>query len=197
LFAQNLYMRKIQLIVLLLISAIYFQGCKKDVVTSASTTSDKILAANINGVVWYPDTVTARITFNDATKVKTFSVIGTADSKRVIFNINVSNSTNTNSFPLATYKVDGTGKLNMAYYTLQKDDTGNYVYVQTGIVESGSGLATITAIDTVAKVITGTYSFTSKKVNLNPDGTYQSIEISQILLGTFDKLPYVLGNGNL
>jgi len=197
LFAQNLYMRKIQLIVLLLISAIYFQGCKKDVVTSASTTSDKILAANINGVVWYPDTVSARITFNNATNVKTFSVIGTANSKRVTFNINVPNSTNTNSFPLATYKVDGTGKLNMTYYTLQKNSAGNYVYVQTGTVESGSGLVTITAIDTVAKVITGTYSFTSKKVNKDSAGNYVSIEISQILLGTFDKLPYVLGDGNL
>lgn len=196
-FAQNLYMRKIQLIVLLLISAIYFQSCKKDVVTSASTTSDKILAANINGVEWYPDTVTARIAFNTATKVKTFSVIGTADSKRVIFNINIPNSTNTNSFPVATYKVDGTGKLNMTYYTQQRNDAGVYVFVQTGTVEPGSGLATITSIDTVAKVITGTYSFTAKKVNLNPDGSYQSIEISQILLGSFTKLPYVLGDGNL
>jgi hypothetical protein len=197
LFAQNLYMRKIQLIVLLLISAICFQSCKKDVVTSASTTSDKILAANINGVVWYPDTVSARISFNTTTKVKTFSVIGTANSKRVIFNINIPNNTNTNSFPLATYKVDGTGKLNMAYYTQQRNDAGVYVFVQTGTVEPGSGLATITSIDTVAKVITGTYSFTSKKVNLNPDGSYQSIEISQILSGSFDKLPYVLGDGNL
>ena len=189
-------MRKIQLIVLLLISAIYFQSCKKDVVTTASTTSDKILAANINGVEWYPDTVTARISFDDVTKIKTFFVIGTADSKRVAFSINVSNSTNTNSFPLATYKVDGTSNVSMTYYTLQKNAAGNYVYTQTGTVEPGSGSATITAIDTAKKVITGTYAFTAKKVNYDSDGNYVSIEISQILLGTFTNLPYTLGNND-
>jgi hypothetical protein len=189
-------MRKIQLIVLLLISATYFQSCKKDVVTSASTTSDKILAANINGVEWYPDTVSARITFDGATNIKTFSVMGTALSKRVIFSLNVANSTNTNSFPLATYKVDGTSKVNMAYYTQQKNSSGDYVFVQTGTVEPGSGSATITAIDTVKKVITGTYSFTAKKVNYDSDGNYVSIEISQVLLGTFDNLPYTFGTNN-
>jgi hypothetical protein len=193
--AQTLYMRKIQLIVLLLIPAIYFQSCKKDVVTSASTTSDKILAANINGVEWYPDTVTARISFNATTKVKTFSVFGSVDNKQVRFSLNVPNSTNTNSFPVATvFKVDDTGKLNMSYYTLQKNDAGQYVYVQTGTVENGSGTATITSIDTVKKVITGTYSFTAKKVNYDADGNYVSIEIAQILLGTFDNLPYAFGD---
>jgi len=189
-------MKKIQLVVLLIISALYFQSCKKDVVTTASTTSDKILAANINGTEWYPDTVSANITFNAATKVKTFRVVGTANSKRVIFNVNVPNSTNTNSFPIATYKVDGTGNVNMFYYTLQKNSSGEYVYVQTGNVEPGSGSVSVSAIDTVAKVITGTYSFSSKKVNYDSNGNYISIETSQIQLGSFDKLPYVLGNGN-
>lgn len=189
-------MKKIQLIVLLFISAIYFQSCKKDVITSASTTSDKILAANINGVEWYPDTVSARINYNATTQTKTFAVTGTVSQKRVVFNINVPNSTNTGSFPLATYKVDGTGAVNMFYYTQQKDDAGGYLFVQTGTVEPGSGTATITAIDTVKKVITGTYSFTAKKVNYDSNGNYVSIEINQILLGSFDNLPYILNNSD-
>ncbi|WP_184550433.1 DUF6252 family protein [Mucilaginibacter sp. FT3.2] len=189
-------MRKIQLIVLLFISATYFQSCKKDAITSASTISDKILAANINSVEWYPDTVSARISYNATTQIKTFSVIGTVSQKRVAFNINVPNSTNTNSFPLNTYKVDGTGAVNMTYYTQQKDDSGNYTFIQTGTVDPGSGSAIITAIDTVKKVITGTYSFTAKKVNYDSNGNYISIEINQILLGSFDNLPYIFNNSD-
>ncbi len=196
-FAQNLYMRKIQLIVLLLISAIYFQSCKKDVVTSASTTSDKILAANINGVEWYPDTVSANISYNATTKVKTFRVIGTLNAKRVIFNINIANSTNTNNFPIASYKLDGSGKVNMTYFTQQKNSSGEYVFVQTGTVEAGSGTVAVSSIDSTKNVITGTFAFTAKTVNRDPNtNDIISIDINQILLGSFTNLPYTFGDNN-
>jgi hypothetical protein len=195
--AQNLYMRKIQLIVLLLISAVYIQSCKKDAVTSASTTSDKILAANINGVEWYPDTVNASINFNGTTKVKTLAVIGTLSGKRVIFNVNIPNSINTNSFPVASYKLDGTGKVNMSYYTQQKNSNGDYVFVETGTVEAGSGVVAVSSIDSTKNVITGSFSFTAKKVNRDPvTNDITSIEINQVLLGTFTNLPYILGDNS-
>ena len=188
-------MKKIQLLVLLLLPVLYFQACKKDAITSASTASDKILSANINGVAWNPDSVSASVLYNTTSKIKTFNVIGTVNSKRIIFNLSIFNSINTNNFPLATYKVDSTTKVKMNYYIPQLNN-GSYVYTQVGVVEPGSGFATITAIDTVKNVITGNFSFTAKKVNYNPDGSYRSIEISQILSGSFTKLPYLFNNNN-
>ena len=104
---------------LFVLSAIIFQGCKKDVVTSASTTSDQILAATINGTSWIPADVTATITYNATTKTKSFDVVGTADLKRVKWTITLSDATatNVNTFPLATYKVDATSRVQMAYLT--------------------------------------------------------------------------------
>ncbi|MFS2189166.1 MULTISPECIES: DUF6252 family protein [unclassified Mucilaginibacter] len=181
-------MRKIQLLMLFVLSAIIFQGCKKDVVTSASTTSDQILAATINGTSWIPDDVTATINYDATAKTKSFSVVGTADLKRVKWTITLSdaNATNVNTFPVATYKVDATNRVNMAYFT----STGGTSYNQVGVVEPGSGSIIITSIDPSKNVITGTYSMTTKKVNYNDDGTIASIETSQILGGTFTNLPY-------
>ena len=187
-------MRKIQLIVLLLISAIFIQSCKKDVVTSASTTSDKELSANINGTAWAPDTIAAAITYNSALKTKSFTVQGTADEKRININVTLANGTNTNDFTLGNYKVDSTSRVQLAYSTLELIGDA-YGYKQVGEVEAGSGSVTITSIDPTKNVITGYYAFTAKKVNYDVNGNIQSVEISQILLGSFINLPYTF-SGN-
>lgn len=173
---------------LFVLSAIIFQGCKKDVVTSASTTSDQILAATINGTSWIPDDVTATINYDANAKTKTFNVVGTTDLKRVKWTITLSDATatNVNTFPIATYKVDATNRVKMAYFT----STDGTSYEQVGTVESGSGTIIITSIDPTKNVITGTYSMTTKQVNYNDDGSIASIETSQILGGTFTNLPY-------
>lgn len=175
---------------LLLLSAICIQSCKKDASTSASTVSDKILSANINGTAWNPDTVSAKITYNAAAKTKAFTIVGTADQQRISISVTVPNSANTQDFGLATYKVDATNNVVLNYYTQQLITGGTYDFVQVGVVEPGSGSVTVTAIDTTKKVITGTYSFTAKKVNYDTDGNIESIEIQQILLGTFTNSPY-------
>lgn len=181
-------MRKIQLLMLFVVSAIVFQGCKKDVVTSASTTSDQILAATINGTSWIPDTVSATITYNAAAKTKTFAVQGTADSKRVKWTITLSDATVTsaNTFPLATYKVDNTSRVQMGYYQINDDN----VYEQVGTVEPGSGSIIVTAIDPTKNLITGTYAFYSRRVNYNQDGSVASVTTQQIAGGSFTNLPY-------
>ncbi|MBB6126921.1 DUF6252 family protein [Mucilaginibacter lappiensis] len=180
-------MKKIQLLMLLLLSAICIQSCKKDVTTSASTISDKILSANINGTAWNPDTVSAAITYNAATKIKTFSVAGIALQQKVSISVAVPNSINTAGFPFATYKVDATNNVQLVY-SYQTLLGGSYDPV--GTVEPGSGSVTTTAIDSVKKVITGTYSFTSKQVNKDQNGNIISINVQQILSGTFTNLPY-------
>jgi len=171
---------------LLLLSAIFIQSCKKDETTTASTTSDKILSANINGVAWNPDTVSAAITYNAAAKTKSFTVTGIATQQQVSINITLPNSTSDNNFGLATYKVDSTSRVVLKYAT-QNLQGG---FDQIGVVEPGSGSVIISAIDTDKKLITGTYSFTSKKVNVDGSGNIISINVQQILLGTFTNLPY-------
>jgi hypothetical protein len=183
-------MKKTQLILLLLLSAICIQSCKKDATTTASTISDKILSANINGVSWSPDTVSAAITYNDAAKTKTFNVVGTATQQRVNIKITIPNSTNTNDFTLATYKVDATANVVLSYYALQKQTDGTFDYTQVGVVEPGSGSVNISAIDADKKLITGTYSFSSRKVDLDNDGNIVSITTVNVLSGTFTNLPY-------
>ncbi|MEO3403206.1 hypothetical protein AAFN85_04840 [Mucilaginibacter sp. CAU 1740] len=181
-------MRKIQLLMLFVLSAIIFQGCKKDVVTSASTTSDQILAATINGTSWIPDTVSASIIYNAAAGTKTFNVEGTADSKRVkwVITLTGATATNVNAFPIATYKVDATTRVQMSYY--EANSAGEYVPV--GDVEDGSGSIIVSSIDPTKNVITGTYSFSSRKVNYNADGSIESISTQQVLGGNFTNLPY-------
>ncbi|MDN3547092.1 DUF6252 family protein [Mucilaginibacter aquaedulcis] len=179
-------MKKTQLIMLLLLSAIFIQSCKKDASTTASTTSDKILSANINGVAWNPDTVSAAITYNAITKTKSFTVSGIATQQQISINIALPNSTSDNTFPLATYKVDSTSRVVLKYFT-QNTQGG---FDQIGVVEPGSGSVIISAIDTDKKLITGTYSFTSKQVNRDNLGNIISINVQQILLGSFTNLPY-------
>lgn len=183
-------MKKTQLLLLLLLAAIGIQSCKKDATTSASTISDQILSANINTVSWIPDTVNATITYNAAAKTKTFDVVGTATQQRVHITVKLQNSTNTNDFTLATYKVDAAANTAFSYSTLQLISPGVYDYRPVGVVEEGSGSVTISAIDKDKKLLTGTYSFTAKQVNKDQDGNIISIVTQQVLLGTFTNLPY-------
>ncbi|MEZ2334473.1 hypothetical protein [Mucilaginibacter sp. RCC_168] len=178
-------MKKTQLILLLLLSAICIQSCKKDVITSASTTSDKILSANINGTAWNPDTVSAAITYNAATKTKTFSVVGIALQKQVSLSVAVPNSTNTTGFPFATFKVDSTKNNVKMVYSTQALIGGSFTPAP-GKVE---GSVITTAIDSVKKVITGTYSFSVRQLSTDINGN-ESITTQQIQSGSFTNLPY-------
>ena len=175
---------------LLLLSAICIQSCKKDATTTASTISDKILSANINGTSWNPDTVNAAITYDNTAKTKTFTVVGTATEQRVGIKVTLPNSTNANDFALGTYKVNATTNVALSYYTLQQNSSGAYEYVQVGTVEPGSGSVIITAIDTAKKLITGTYSFSSRQIVRDSNGNIESITTVNVLLGTFTNLPY-------
>jgi hypothetical protein len=181
-------MKKTQLIMLVLLSAICIQSCKKDETTTASTTSDKILSANINGTAWNPDTVNAAITYNDAAKTKAFTVIGTANGQRITINVTLPNSTNTNGFTLGTYKVSDATNVALKYYT--ENSAGSDDYTQVGTVEPGSGSVIITAIDTDKKLITGTYSFSSRQIDRDSDGNIIAITTVNVLLGSFTNLPY-------
>ena len=178
-------MKKISLIATLLITALLLQECKKDTYT-ATASAPFALIATINDTTWTTDTVTAVLTYSAALNSKTFEVTGTASNKRVYFSVSQNGQTNTSSFPIATY----TKNDSMAYLINTKNTLGIYNYVTQGSVVPGTGVVTITAIDSVKNLITGTFSFTSKTVIYNSSGQINYFHDDQIQGGGFTNLPF-------
>lgn len=182
------YMKKIYLFVTFLLAALLLQNCKKDTVT-ATAASANLFFAVINDTTWNADTVNASITYNSATKSKIFTCSGVGLNKEINMYVKTNSSVNTASFPLATYNVDTTNVI-MSYYTEQKNSSGNDVLAPNGTVRTGSGTIIITAIDSVKKVITGTFSCSTIKNNYDSNGNIISVYRAQIAAGAFNNMPY-------
>jgi hypothetical protein len=177
-------MNKLRLLTLLLLAAFLIQSCKKDTVVGTAYTTAPF-QANINGVEWAPtDTLSSVISYNSATKTKTYTLSGTRDQEQVIMSVTLSAATSTPGFTLGTYNVDGTS-VKIAFNTLQKDPSGNYVYLPHGTVSPGSGIIYVNAVDSVKKQITGTFQFYSRTIDAGGSTT-----IDNILGGEFNSLPY-------
>ncbi len=194
--AQNLsaYMKTLVNLLMLMVPALMVQSCKKkDDSTDSTTTTTPILQAYINGNVWTPDTLSAAITYTTATGLKEFSFVGTKSQKRVITSVKQTTAPNNSTFPIATYTVDGTATspVAMSLYTQQLTSAGNYDFVLYGTAaQPNSGSVIISAVDTVNKTITGTYNFTSSKLNYDDNGNYVSITLGTITSGQFNAMPY-------
>lgn len=186
-------MNKLKPIILLILSVIFLQNCKKDTVT-ATTDSTAPLQAVVNDVTWLPDTLSASINYDATTKTKTFSCEGTFSQKRINVAIKLSNATNDAGFTLGTYTVDDTDNVVMTYSTQQKDGGGNYVFVQTGTVDPGSGTVKITAVDATKKTITGTFSMIVRTRIYDQDGNVISTDINTVSDGIFNSLPYTFSS---
>jgi len=179
-------MKRIPLIVTLLLAVLLLQNCKKDTVT-ATAASTSILFAEINDTTWHPTAVSAAITYNSALKTKVFSCTGATDTQQVTFSISQA-AGNTTGFPISTFNVDATPAVSMSYNILT-----NGTYQPDGIVIPGSGTVTVTAIDSVKKHITGTFSFTATRNVLLANGGI-SINIAEVSQGAFNGLPYTFAS---
>ncbi len=182
-------MKKISLIAILLTAFLLLQECKKDTVTE-TVTSSQLMIAEINDSTWTSDTVTASVTYTAATKSKVFSCTAIADNKKVTFSALSTNTPSTPGFTLATLNLNTTSNVTMAYFQSEKDSSGNTVFVQQGQVLPGSGSITITAVDSVKKLITGTYYFTSQRNNYDSSGNILTVTDWQIQSGGFNNMPY-------
>jgi hypothetical protein len=178
-------MNKLRLLTFLLLSAFLIQSCKKDTIVGTAYTT-AAFQANINGAAWAPDTMSTTINYSSATKTKTFILSGTKNQKQVIISVGLTNASSGNGFTTGTYNVNGT-TVTMAYNTQQKDSLGNYVFLPHGTVSPGGGIIYITAVDSVKKQITGTFSFYSRSAATDGSG---SITIDNILGGEFNSIPY-------
>jgi hypothetical protein len=184
-------MKKVSLSLLLFATVLMFQNCKKSSTDdTTTTTATPLLTALINSNTWSPDTVSANITYNAAAKTKTLNVSGTLSQKQVTFAVTLKNATSTNDFTAGTYIVDATPNPLMQYSTQQKDGTGAYVFVPYGTTAEGNGTVIVTSVDATNKLMTGTFSFISRKTNYDGDGNITSISIANVTSGAFTNLPY-------
>jgi hypothetical protein len=181
-------MNKLKLLTFLLLSAFLIQSCKKDTVVGTAYTTAPF-QANINGAAWAPDTISTAITYNSATKTKVFTCTSTREQKQVIWSITLKNADNSEGFTTGVYTVDSAATVTMQYNTQQKDASGNYVFLPHGTIGPGAGYITITAVDSVKKQITGTFSFYSRSTSTDSSGDL-SITIDNIFGGEFTTIPY-------
>jgi hypothetical protein len=177
-------MKRLSLIITLLLAVLLLQKCKKDTY-SAYATSNNTMFAVINDTTWSADTIHAVITYNAASKSKIFTCTGIANNKEVNISITLPTSTNTPGFPLTTYNADATGNNLFSYYT-----KGNGGFVELGTVAPGSGTIAFTTVDSVKKVLTGTFSLVSEKKNYDTGGNLISVTISEVAAGAFNSMPY-------
>ena len=194
-------MKKISLIALLFLSLLFLENCKKDTIY-ATATSTSILFASINDTLWHPDTISAAINYNSATKSKVFTCTGISGNKEVNMLVNLPNALNTAGFTLGTYNVNALADtVKTITYTLMsydvgaKNSAGTYLFTPSGTVYPGSGYVIISAIDSVKKLITGTFSLTSVKNNYNATGiVIVSFHDDQVSEGAFNNMPYTFAS---
>ena len=181
-------MKKLSLIITLLLAVLLLQKCKKDTYTAYAASTNTMYAI-INDSTWSADTTQAAITYNSAAKTKVFTCSGIANNKEVTFSVNIPSSSNTPGFPLYTFNADSANLHQFAFYT-----KGSGVFVEQGSVGAGSGTVMFTAIDSVKKVVTGTFSLVTRKYNYDGSGNLISITINKVLDGAFNSMPYTFSS---
>ena len=182
-------MKKISLIAALLLAVLLLQNCKKDVFT-ASTTSTEPMIALINDTTWVSDTIKAAVTYNSATNTKVFTCTGISNNKQINLYATQLYAGNTPGFALSTYNVNANSNVAMSYEYPQLNLSGQLVLMPQGTVAPGSGTIVVTAIDSVKKQITGTFSFNSIKNNYDTNGNIVSVTVASITSGGFNNVPY-------
>jgi hypothetical protein len=187
-------MKKLSLIATLLLAVLLLQKCTKDTI-SESATSSTLLFAVINDTTWNADTIHASVTYTAATNSKVFSCNAIGDNKGLTWAVTQSNSTNTSGFPISVnYNADAAGLNTFVFNTTQRNSLGNLALAPLGTVKPGSGTLVISAIDSVKKTVTGTFSFTAILNNYDNNGNIISTTVSQISAGAFNNLPYTFSS---
>ncbi len=177
-------MKKLSLIITLLLAVLLLQNCKKDTYTETATSTNTLFAV-INDTTWSAVDIQASLTYNSATKTKVFTCTGTATNQEVTFNVTANNAANTASFPLQTFNDDGS---TITFGYLRASSSGTYI--PQGTVSAGSGTITFTAIDSVARKCSGTFSCIARHNNYDNNGNLVSVTINEVNYGAFNNLPY-------
>jgi hypothetical protein len=180
-------MKKLSFFAILLPMALLMQYCKKSAAADDATVTP-LFQANINNVVWTPTSVSATLTYSSSKQTKIFSCTATGTTDVINLYIQRPVLKVDSGLSALTYNVDGT-TVAPVYSVLT-----NGVYVSTGTANSGSII--VTAVDSIKKVITGTFSFNASKQNYDGNGNLVSITATQVNVGEFNNMPYKFVKGN-
>lgn len=185
-------MKNTPVLFLAAMAVLLLQNCKKSSADDATATTTYKLSATVNGISWTPDTLSATITYNAATKTKIFAFSGNYLQRQVSCAVKLTDATatNTNDFPPSGYNVDANSNPLMVYSYWQKNSDGAYVFVPIATAGPNEGTVTVTSVNTQSKLITGSFSFAHKQTNYDSDGNALSITNTTVTSGTFTDLPY-------
>ena len=187
-------MKKLSLIATVLLAVLLLQRCTKDTI-SESATSTTLLFAVINDTTWNANTIKASITYNSANTTKVFACNAVGNNKGLSWAVTqTTGAMNSAGFPITNFNADAAGNNMFVFSTTQKNQQGNLALVPMGTVAPGSGSLFISAIDSVKKTVTGTFSFTSILNNYDGNGNVTSTTVSQIAAGAFNNLPYTFSS---
>ncbi|MEO6524677.1 MAG: hypothetical protein ABIN91_23535 [Mucilaginibacter sp.] len=180
-------MKKRSLLIVLLLSAVLLQFCKKsdstDTTDTTTTTSTVLFNAYVNGTLWTPKTVSATLTYNATAKTKTFTCTATdtAGTHKVVLNLTQAATALDSTLIAQTYSDTTTFKPN--YYTITSG-------VSKPVGSLKGAYVTISSIDVAKKLITGTFSFNTTLYTYDGSGNVVSITSNAVTSGQFNNLPY-------
>jgi len=186
---KKLYMKKFTLAVVLVLSALLLQYCKKSDSDSATTTNSTIytFSSYINDTLWVPANYNAQVAYTAATKNKVFTCTGTYNGQQVNLSVTQSNASSVgNGFPLGTFSVDASGKVTGVYGKAASSTSTNYI--PQGTLKSG--YVTVSAVDSVKMTITGTFTFNTVSYTYDTGGNITSLTVNTVSSGAFNNLPY-------
>jgi hypothetical protein len=177
-------MKKRSLFVVLILSALLMQYCKKASTADTTTTTTTLFSAIINDSTWTPTGVKATLTYNAANKTKIFSCTATNTSDQISLSIKQPALKLDSGFTARTYTIDSTTNIAPVYYTLNSSKA----FAPLGTVKSGYII--VSSIDSLNKVITGSFDFVANRLNYDGNGNLTSITSVSISGGSFNNMPY-------
>jgi hypothetical protein len=179
-----------------LISVVFLlQNCKKNTGVSPGSSTKPTMVASINDSAWIATGISARIDYNVITLTKTFHIYGVSGNKAIDLMTSQNNAGNTPGF-----QVNNNNDYPVFDYLIQPGpDTAFYAERSTVGTASGGSLL-ITAVDSVNRTISGTFSFPAFKNIYDSNGyVISEKEFAKISSGKFNSVPYTfyLFNPNL
>jgi hypothetical protein len=179
-------MKKRSLIIVLLLSAVLLQFCKKSDstdTTDTTTTTPALFNAYVNGTLWTPKTISTTLTYNATAKTKTFTCTATdtAGTHKIVLKLTQTVTALDSTLIAQTYSDTTTFKPN--YYNIANN-------VSTPVGSLTGAFVTVSSIDVAKKLITGTFGFSTKLFTYDGNGNVVSITSNAVSSGQFNSMPY-------
>jgi len=169
----------------LLFAVVLLQNCKKETAKTPAAIPTKGMYALINDTAWTAETVVATLEY-DAASGKVFTCRGTTGNKIIQLTAVQSNAPAGNNFPVGPVNANFDS---FGYYILPLHRALTEQNPTAGTV-AGTSLV-ITAIDTVNRFISGTFTFPQADTAYDAVGNVTVVQNNLITNGFFKQVHYV------